>query len=153
MIKIYCFNKNNDVHDDAYNFYLKKIEKFVKIDVVFIEESVFDNIQKSKKNNSKIMEDRLDKLKNTKIFLLDIWSDIVDTIQFSKIIVKHVIEISEDICFVIGPSDGFSNDFKKKYLNKISFGRITLTHVICRVILLEQIYRSFKIINNHKYHK
>ena len=51
------------------------------------------------------------------------------------------------------PFNELSDDVKKRANVKISFGRITLPHQLIRVVLLEQIYRSFKIINNETYHK
>jgi len=57
------------------------------------------------------------------------------------------------IDFVIGGSLGLSDAVKKRADLGLSFGRITLPHQLARVVLLEQIYRSFKIINNETYHK
>ena len=57
-----------------------------------------------------------------------------------------------NICFIIGGSYGISKEIKdKRFL--LSFSRLTFPHQLFRVILLEQIYRSFKIINNEAYHK
>ena len=55
--------------------------------------------------------------------------------------------------FVIGGSLGLSDEVKSRAAAKISFGRITLPHQLMRVVLTEQIYRAFKIINNEAYHK
>ena len=58
-----------------------------------------------------------------------------------------------DITFVIGDSDGMGEDVKSLCDLRLSFSKMTFPHQLMRVILLEQIYRAFTIINNGKYHK
>ena len=57
------------------------------------------------------------------------------------------------ITFIIGGSHGLHSDIKKMSNYKLSFSKMTFPHQLFRVILLEQIYRSFKINNNESYHK
>ena len=58
-----------------------------------------------------------------------------------------------DVTFVIGDSDGMGEDVKALCDHRLSFSQMTFPHQLMRVILLEQIYRAFTIINNGKYHK
>ena len=58
-----------------------------------------------------------------------------------------------DVTFVIGDSDGMGEDVKALCDYRLSFSKMTFPHQLMRVILLEQIYRAFTIINNGKYHK
>lgn len=58
-----------------------------------------------------------------------------------------------EITFVIGDSDGMGEDVKAECDLRLSFSKMTFPHQLMRVILLEQIYRAFTIINNGKYHK
>lgn len=58
-----------------------------------------------------------------------------------------------DLTFVIGGSDGVSSEVEKRADEHLSFGRITLPHNLARVVLLEQLYRSFKILRGEPYHK
>ena len=60
---------------------------------------------------------------------------------------------SSNITFIIGGSYGLSNGIKSEANYRLSFSKMTFPHQLFRVILLEQIYRSFKIINNETYHK
>ena len=60
---------------------------------------------------------------------------------------------SSSIVFVIGGSLGLSDEVLKRADKKLSFSRMTFPHQMMRVILLEQIYRSFRIMNNEPYHK
>ena len=57
------------------------------------------------------------------------------------------------LVFVIGGSLGLSDDVLKRADYKLSFSKMTFPHQLMRVILLEQIYRSFRISNNEPYHK
>jgi 23S rRNA (pseudouridine1915-N3)-methyltransferase len=57
------------------------------------------------------------------------------------------------IAFVIGGSLGISDDIKKRSDFKLSFSKMTFPHQLMRVILLEQIYRAYRILNNEPYHK
>ncbi len=58
-----------------------------------------------------------------------------------------------DITFIIGGSDGLPEEIKAMCDLRLSFSRMTFPHQLMRMILLEQIYRAFTIINNGKYHK
>ena len=70
------------------------------------------------------------------------------SIEFSKLIQKT----EEDICFVIGGSDGLLNDIKTEH-KTICLSKMTFTHEMARLFLTEQIYRSMMILNNRSYHK
>lgn len=72
---------------------------------------------------------------------------------FSKEIDKLQTEGNSDVCFIIGGSNGLSSEVEKRCDKKISFSDMTFPHQLMRVILLEQIYRAFKIIKNEPYHK
>ncbi|MBR0277672.1 MAG: 23S rRNA (pseudouridine(1915)-N(3))-methyltransferase RlmH [Clostridia bacterium] len=73
--------------------------------------------------------------------------------DFAKLISSFAISGTSHICFVIGGSNGLDNRIKDMGNFKLSFSKMTFPHQIMRVILSEQIYRAFKIINNEKYHK
>ena len=57
------------------------------------------------------------------------------------------------VCFIIGGSCGLSDAVKRACTDKLSFGPLTLPHQLARIVLLEQIYRAFKIMRNEPYHK
>ena len=64
-----------------------------------------------------------------------------------------VVHGKSDIAFIIGGSDGVSDEVRARADETLSFGRITLPHNLARVVLLEQIYRAFKISRGEPYHK
>ena len=67
--------------------------------------------------------------------------------------IADISMISSNITFIIGGSLGLSDTVKSKSQLRLSFGQMTLPHQLMRVVLLEQIYRAFKINNNESYHK
>lgn len=74
--------------------------------------------------------------------------------QFTSIDFANNIEkISKPISFLIGGAFGLSEEVKQKSNLLLSLGRMTLPHVLARVILIEQIYRAYTITTNHPYHK
>lgn len=66
---------------------------------------------------------------------------------------EHISQQASEIVFIIGGSFGLAETVKQAGALKLSFGKITLPHQLMRVVLLEQIYRAFSIINHAKYHK
>jgi 23S rRNA (pseudouridine1915-N3)-methyltransferase len=75
-----------------------------------------------------------------------------DPVEFSNMIDKTLINNS-NITFIIGGSDGLDDEIKNISNFKLSFSKMTFPHQLFRIILLEQIYRAFKIIHNESYHK
>ena len=76
-----------------------------------------------------------------------------DSVGFSQMIQKTTISGVSHITFIIGGSLGIVDDIKKTSGQMISFSDMTFPHQLMRVILLEQIYRAFRIINGEPYHK
>ena len=76
----------------------------------------------------------------------------LDSVSLAKKLDETFITHST-ITFIIGSSEGLHEDIKKRANYRLSFSKMTFPHGLFRGILLEQIYRSFKILNNEKYHK
>ncbi|MBO4359695.1 MAG: 23S rRNA (pseudouridine(1915)-N(3))-methyltransferase RlmH [Eubacteriaceae bacterium] len=77
----------------------------------------------------------------------------LDSVAFAEHLRQVFNSSVSDICFVIGGSAGLSDKVKKRSDMCLSFSSFTFAHNLFRVILTEQIYRAFKIINHEKYHK
>ncbi len=73
--------------------------------------------------------------------------------ELADFINKMSVEGNSHICFIIGGSKGLDDKIKSKGKLKLSFSKMTFPHQLMRVILSEQIYRAFKILNNENYHK
>ncbi|WP_339021481.1 23S rRNA (pseudouridine(1915)-N(3))-methyltransferase RlmH [Spiroplasma endosymbiont of Atherix ibis] len=152
-IKLICFNKINKEFKEPYEFYINKIQKHCDLEIIEISEFEHVDIKSNMIKNEQIIFSKLKELKNFEIFLLDINAKQYSSEEIAKLLEKNKNYKGGNICLIIGPSDGFSKEFKSLYQNKISFGLITLPYNLVRIVLLEQIYRGFKISKNQKYHK
>ena len=144
MIKILCIGKvKESFYKDAIKEYMKRLSKYHK---VIIEELPDSNKQKE--------EELLLKKINTKDYniVLDIEGEMLNSIELSNHIDK-TFQMNSNITFIIGGSDGLTEKVKEIADFKLSFSKLTFPHQLFRVILLEQIYRSFKILNHETYHK
>ena len=144
MIKILCVGKvKESFMRDAINEYSKRISKYSKI--------VIDEVNDSNINDE---GDILLKHINSKdyVITLEIDGNNLTSLEFSKFIDNTLINNS-NIVFVIGGSDGLDERVKKRANYHLSFSKMTFPHQLFRIILLEQIYRCFKILNNESYHK
>lgn len=146
MIKIICFGKLKENYlVNAVNDYFERVNKYHKLSIIELKDS--ENIIDEEKELLKIIQND----KSYKI-LLDIQGEEVSSIEFSTLINDKLTHFSS-ITFIIGSSNGVSENIKNFMNQKISFGKITMPHGLFRAVLLEQIYRSFKILNNESYHK
>lgn len=146
MIKIICFGKLKENYlINAVNDYFERVNKYHKLSIIELKDS--DNIIDEEKELLKTIQND----KSYKI-LLDIKGEEVSSIEFSTLINDKLTNFSS-ITFIIGSSNGVSENIKNFMNQKISFGKITMPHGLFRAVLLEQIYRSFKILNNESYHK
>jgi len=87
------------------------------------------------------------------VIAMAIEGDLISSEQLAEKIENYGINGKSSIVFIIGGSLGLSDTVKKRANAKISFGRITLPHQLMRLVLVEQIYRSFRITAGHAYHK
>lgn len=96
----------------------------------------------------------LEKIKERSfIIVLDILGRSIDSVEFSKNINDIMLDGISSIDFIIGGSLGISQEVKDKANYSLSFSKFTFPHKLMKVILMEQIYRAFTIINNKTYHK
>lgn len=96
----------------------------------------------------------LEKIKERSfIIVLDILGRSIDSVEFSKRINDIMLDGISSIDFIIGGSLGISQEVKDKANYSLSFSKFTFPHKLMKVILMEQIYRAFTIINNKTYHK
>ncbi|QHX35833.1 23S rRNA (pseudouridine1915-N3)-methyltransferase [Spiroplasma sp. TIUS-1] len=154
-IKIICFNKVDKEFKDAIKYYSDKVSKLCNFEVIELNEISTINQTKNMIENMKVLNQRLNTLIENRFqpIVLDVNSKVIDSIELKNIIEHNKDVGTGNLVFIVGPSDGFSEEFKQNNYTKISFGKITLPHILFRVVLFEQIYRSFKIMNNDKYHK
>lgn len=151
MIKIICLGKIKETYlKEAIEEYKKRISKYTDLEIIELQdEGIPDSKTALKKEKEKIL-----KVINQKdyIITLEIEGEQTTSIELSKKIENIFINHS-NISFIIGSSFGLDEEIKEKSNYKLSFSKLTFPHQLFRVMLLEQIYRAFKIINNEEYHK
>lgn len=143
-MKIICVGKLKENYlKDATNEYLKRLSKYTKIELIELKDSnIYDEADLILKNiNDKDF-----------VITLEIEGNKLTSKELSQKLESWLINNS-NITFVIGGSDGLDEKVKKRSNYKLSFSSLTFPHQLFRVMLLEQIYRSYKIINNETYHK
>ena len=84
---------------------------------------------------------------------LAIEGKILDSVELSDLIARLGVQGKSSIAFVIGGSLGLSDAVLKRADYKLSFSRMTFPHQLMQMILLEQIYRGYRIMNHEPYHK
>ncbi len=145
MIKIICLGKIKEKYlNDLVNDYKNRIAKYHKIEIIELKDT--NNLEEERDNIFKHISNQ------DYIISLDIDGKEYDSVSLSKII-DNAFMTNGTISFIIGSSYGLHEDIKTKSNLRLSFSKMTFPHGLFRGILLEQIYRSFKILNNETYHK
>ena len=157
-IRIYAIGKIKENYlklgiDD----YLKKIKPYSQIEIVEVNDEPIPN----NPNNSEIEiaknkegEKVLQLIKPGEYLIgLDLGKKELESPAFAEFLNKNMENNGASISFVIGGSYGLSDDLKKRCNVSISLSKMTFLHQMTRLILLEQIYRAFKILRNETYHK
>ena len=148
MIKIICVGKVKErFFNEAIKEYQKRISKYSKLEILEVPDCNYDILKTVNEEGKKILSKINDK---DFVVTLEIAGKKLSSIELSQFIDKN---ISKNITFVIGGSNGLSLDVIKRSNYSLSFSNLTFPHQLFRVMLLEQIYRSFKIINKESYHK
>ena len=151
MIKIICVGKIKEkFYRDAIEEYLKRLSKYTKIEIIECKDYSLDNIEEEKEKEKNEIERYISD--KDYVISLDIKGNYLTSEEFAEKIDKTLISNS-NIDFIIGGSNGLHDFIKKRSNYLLSFSKMTFPHQLFRVILLEQIYRGFKIINNESYHK
>ena len=145
MIKIICVGKIKEKYlNELINDYYMRINKYHKIQIIEVKDN----------DNMKIETEELLKVIDMKDYNIALCLDgrELDSLLFAKYIDKE-FNYHSNISFIIGGSNGLSDEIINLCNDKISFSKLTFPHGLFRGILLEQIYRAFKINNNERYHK
>ncbi len=144
MIKIVCIGKLKEKYlIELVNDYKDRINKYHKLEIIELKDS---NIKDESLEIKKYIN------KKDYIITMEINGNKMNSIEFSKKIDNWLMTYS-NITFIIGGSDGIDDSIKNMSNYKLSFSDLTFPHGLFRGFLLEQIYRSFKILNNETYHK
>lgn len=145
-INIICVgNLRENYWKEAALEYQKRLQKYCDLNIYEIKES-------DKEIESAFLLNRINQNSKEFIILCDIFGQKISSVQFSGVLYDKLC-LNSGITIIIGGSDGVNDEIKKRADLLISFSDMTFPHQMFRIILLEQIYRAFKIMKNEKYHK
>lgn len=156
-VTLICVGKVKEkFYQDAIKEYEKRLGAYIKLNTIEI------NDEKVKvENDSEIalaMEKEgnniLSKIKDTQyVITLEILGKSISSEQFADKIDNLMLTGKSDVVLVIGGSYGLSDSVKKRSDYALSFSKMTFPHQMMRVVLLEQVYRAYRIITGASYHK
>ncbi len=158
IIRIICIGKLKEAYlKDAQKEYLKRLSRFCKIEVIEVEE------EKSPETASSAQEEKVRQkeaerimkavVKSSTIIALALDGKEMDSVSFSEQINSFMLDGKSDLTFVIGSSTGLDKSILRYADLQFCMSKLTFPHQLARIILMEQIYRAFKILNNETYHK
>ncbi len=157
-IRIVCIGKLKERYwTDAVSEYSKRLSKYCDLEIIQLKEVRLADKASAADEQNVIFEEGQSILKNIKegsyVITLEIKGKELSSEELADKMDRLAIEGKSDITFVIGGSLGLSREVSSRADFKLSFSKMTFPHQMMRTVLLEQIYRSFKIIRNETYHK
>lgn len=151
MIKILCVGKiKESFFKDAISEYSKRLSKYTNLQIIEVDDINSDNINIILDKEKELLIKHI--TSKDYVITLEIEGKQLDSLELAKKIEELQI-YNSNIVFIIGGSYGLHQQIKDRADFKLSFSKLTFPHQLFRIILLEQIYRAYKIINNESYHK
>ena len=151
MIKILCVGKIKEhFFKDAISEYSKRLSKYTSLQIIEVDDINSDNINIILDKEKELLIKHI--TSKDYVITLEIEGKQLDSLELAKKIEGLQI-YNSNIVFIIGGSYGLHQQIKDRADFKLSFSKLTFPHQLFRIILLEQIYRAYKIMNNESYHK
>ena len=137
---------------DAADEYLKRMRPYATVEVIEIPDRdvTGDEARAVAEEGAGILR-ALDA--DSYVVALDAAGTLQDSVGFSKELAEHGLSGRSHLTFVMGGSAGLAPDVRSRADAAMSLGRMTLPHQLARVVLLEQLYRAFKIMRREPYHR
>jgi len=142
-LKIAWIGKTKEAAIEALSVgYLKRLSRFAEAEgVVLRDEAALLRLAMGEGSRSKCC-----------LVLLESSGKQFSSEEFAEFVRNHRENNSLSLLFAIGPANGFSGEVRRAASNILSLGKMTMPHELARVVLLEQVYRAFTILNRHPYH-
>ena len=151
MIKIICVGKIKEAYlKEAIEEYKKRLSKYTKLEIIELQDINNNNINIILEKEKELILNKISE--KDYVITLEIEGKELSSIELSNKI-DNILITNSNITFIIGGSYGLHEEIKLRSNFKLSFSKLTFPHQLFRVMLLEQIYRAFKINNNETYHK
>lgn len=138
---------------ELFEMYQKRLNHYIKF--YFIAIADIKNTKKMSSEQQKIKEGQsiLKQLSPTdQLILLDEKGKMFSSVEFSSFLQKKMNSGIKNIVFAIGGPYGFSEEIYQKSVSKISLSKMTFSHQMIRIFMVEQLYRAFTILKNEPYH-
>ena len=157
-IQIICIGKLKEKYwTDAVLEYSKRLSRFCDLEITELKESRLPDKASEAQEQAVIEEEGKNILKHVKdgsyVISLEILGKNLTSVELAEKMEELPLMGKSHVTFIIGGSLGLSRDVSKRADFKLSFSKMTFPHQMMRVILLEQVYRAFKINKNEAYHK
>ena len=157
-IKIYAIGHLKETYlKQGINEYLERLKPYTQVEIIELnDESIVDNPSQKDIDIAKNKEGQkvLKLLKSNEYLIgLDLVKKQPTSEEFAKYLEDKFVLGGANISFVVGGSYGLSDELKARCNDRIGLSNMTFLHQMTRLILLEQIYRAFKINRNEVYHK
>ncbi|MBO7427028.1 MAG: 23S rRNA (pseudouridine(1915)-N(3))-methyltransferase RlmH [Clostridiales bacterium] len=152
-IRIVCAGKIKEKWlNDGIAEYVKRLSKYAKVEFVEVPDSPDSlPVAKALEQEGKLM---LSKISDSDhVWVLDLHGKLLTSEELSDKLMTGLEKGGSTLTVVIGGSNGLFEELTKRANERICLGKITLTHQMTRLVILEQLYRGFKIAGNEKYHK
>ena len=141
----------NSPHRAVFETYLKRLKWKVELKELELKHSQNLSVDETKKSEEALIMKAFKS--SSKLITLDENGRQFKSKDFAKLISDFALRGESDLTFVIGGADGLSQEILGKSALKISFGLMTLPHLMARSLLAEQLYRASTIIGGHPYHR
>jgi 23S rRNA (pseudouridine1915-N3)-methyltransferase len=150
-LRVLWIGKTRDAHLSALiNDYISRIRRFLPIELVETKEVRVDESKRLRAEGEKLLA-AIDS--SDRVVLLDPAGKTWTSPQFAQFLGKHMRDDARRLIFVIGGFSGVSDDVTRRADVRWSLTPLTFTHDLCRVLVLEQLYRALTIIHGHPYSK
>lgn len=153
-IKLLVIGKTDDRNlNELISVYQKRLKHYISFQLEVIPD--IKNSKNLSKDQQKEKEGELilSKIQNTdQMILLDEKGKEYKSLEFAQFLQKKMNSGIKQLVFVIGGPYGFSQEVYKKAMGKVSFSKMTFSHQMIRLFVVEQIYRGFTILRNEPYH-
>lgn len=157
-IDIICVGKLKEKYfTDGVNEYKKRLSRFCKINIIEVPDLKIPENASEKQIAELLIKEGEGIFRcvknNAYVIALCVEANQMSSEEFAKTLKTLMDNSVSDIAFIIGGSMGLSEEVKKRANLKLGISQMTLPHQMARLVLIEQIYRAFKILNNETYHK
>ncbi|MCW6664799.1 23S rRNA (pseudouridine(1915)-N(3))-methyltransferase RlmH [Aerococcaceae bacterium NML191219] len=157
-IEIICVGKLKEKYlKQGIEEYLKRLSSYATVNVIEVtDEPTKEEMSETEINQ--VLDKEADKIlarlaPDRQVIVMAIEGKLVTSEELAAQLDQYATYGQSKVSFIIGGSLGLADRLKQRANWRISFGLITLPHQLMRLVLTEQIYRAFRIIHNHAYHK